>query len=116
MRVKFKAVDPFDKKSYYISKIDFNNKKITILFRGTLENYYDFDDLKIIQTTEMFDINKNEVFEADLITDGLTTYLVFYDKSKGGYYGKSKVKEDQIEPLYVLLEKGFLVQGSSYLQ
>lgn len=79
---KLKAIDDFDKKLYEVTSIDFRRKKLSIHFRGNLENSYDLDEIHVIQSTELLDIDDNEIYESDLLSDGINTYCISYDKKK----------------------------------
>ncbi|WP_339205243.1 YopX family protein [Paenibacillus sp. FSL K6-3182] len=112
--IRLKVVDEFDKKLYSVSAIDFRNNKISVHFRGNLENVFDFGDIHIIQSTELLDNNKNEVYESDLLSNGVKTFCICYDKSKALYYGVELESNEQI-PLEQLLNKKFVVVGNFYI-
>ncbi|MCC0567552.1 MULTISPECIES: hypothetical protein [Brevibacillus] len=112
---KLKIIDEFDKKLYPISLIDFRNKKISVHFRGNLENVYDIEDVHVIQSTELMDSQKNEVYEADLLSNGEKTYCVSYDNKKGGYFGIN-IHNQEKKSLHLLIKEKYIVIGNYYLR
>ncbi|PQP80855.1 hypothetical protein C0Q44_24200 [Paenibacillus sp. PCH8] len=114
-KIILKAVDEFDKKLYSVSAIDFKKNKISVQFKGNLENVYEFEDICIIQSTEMIDNNGNEVYESDLLSDGVKTFCINYNKSKGLYCG-TEVNSVEEESLEVLLRRRFIVVGNFYTE
>lgn len=112
---KFKAFDEFDKELYSVSAIDFRNNKVSVHLRGHLENVYDFGDVQIIQSTELLDANRNEIYESDLLSDGLNTFCIWYNKNTGLYCGVELESNEQIS-LEQLIKKKFLVIGNSYIE
>lgn len=113
--IRLKVIDEFDKKLYPVSAIDFKNNKISVHFRGNLENVYDFGDIHLIQSTELVDNNKNEVYESDLLSDGVKTFCICYDKNKGLYCGVD-LDSNELISLEWLLNKNFVVIGNSYIE
>lgn len=69
-----------------IMSIDFGESKIsvkTLFFERT--NYYDFNDIVLMQSTGLLDKNGKEIFEGDIIdsTDGFLTGVVEFRVSLG---------------------------------
>nr|WP_257148753.1 YopX family protein [Bacillus cereus] len=64
----------------------FFNKVVTALFRGHLENKYEFNEVELMQYTGLLDKNGKEIYEGDVVDtiyDGkLFTGVVVYDKSE----------------------------------
>lgn len=114
-KIMLKAVDEFDKKLYSVSAIDFKKNKISVQFRGDLENVYDYGDIRIIQSTEMIDNNGNEIYESDLLSDGVKTFCISYNKSKGLYCGTELTSAEE-ESLEALLRRRFVVVGNFYIE
>ncbi len=113
--VKFKFVDEYDKKLYLISSIDFKRKKVSVHFRGNLENVYDLDDVRIVQSTELMDNDNNEVYESDLLSNGEKIFCVNYDNKKGRYFGIN-ISNKEKRSLHFLLKENYIVIGNSYLR
>ncbi|WP_455450576.1 YopX family protein [Streptococcus salivarius] len=86
---RFRAWDKTHKTMYEVDdimSIDFGKSKIsvkTLFFERT--NYYDFNDIVLMQSTGFKDKNGKEIFEGDIIdsTDGFITGVVEFREALG---------------------------------
>lgn len=74
---RFRAWNKIHKTMYEVDdimSIDFGKSEIsvkTLFFERT--NCYNFNDIVLMQSTELTDKNDKEIFEGDVVTDGYTT-------------------------------------------
>ena len=83
---KFRAWDKEIKMMIEISLIDFEKHVI----RGTHWKFGEtesikFNDIALMQSTELFDKNNKEIFEGDIVRALDSLYTVFYDNERGSY-------------------------------
>lgn len=102
--IKFKVYDKFNKSVCEVLEIDFKRQKVTALFRNSLPNIYDFDEVEFLQFVGLKDINENDIFERDFLSNGTDNYEVIYDNQRACFFGKSL---NNVISLYDLVNSGY---------
>lgn len=110
------AVPPIENKIYLVTEINFEDKKVTTLFRGFLHNYYDFDELTLLQFTGFQDNDKNEVYHFDLLKKGNSTFKIELDKDIAGFIGLDiSISQKTNRSILDLIADGYLVEGNALI-
>ena len=113
---RYRAWDKIHKIMYEVDdimSIDFEEKEIcvqTIYFEQGLPDsrdldYYDFDDIVLMQSTGMRDKNDREIFEGDILkVTNLSSWLevVSFNEDKAMFVSKELKREIEETPLYDL--------------
>ena len=94
MIAKYRAWDKETKTMIDVSLIDF--KKGVLVgehWKFGETNFMSFDEIKLMQSTGLFDKTNTEIFEGDIVRVLDSTYTVFYDNERGSY--RSKLHDDR---------------------
>lgn len=86
MIAKYRAWDKETKTMIDVSLIDF--KKGVLVgehWKFGETNFMSFDEIKLMQSTGLFDKTNTEIFEGDIVRVLDSTYTVFYDNERGSY-------------------------------
>lgn len=50
-----------------VLEIDFVNKVVLVEYKGLEEIYYTFEEIKILESTKLKDLNNSEIFQDDIV-------------------------------------------------
>ncbi len=104
--IKFRVYEKFNKSVCEVLEIDFKRQKVIALFRNLLPNIYDFDEVEFLQFVGLRDINKNDVYEKDLLSNGIDYYEVFFDDQNACFMGKS---HNNVKTINELVSNGYYI-------
>lgn len=123
---KFRAWDKKLKLLGNVSHIDFKSKKMIYHNHNGLFNYYvNFEDVEIMQSTNLFDKYGVEIFEGDILTDeGNFEYdywdyaTIEFDKTDYTYYIHWKREEvcENITDCYKYTVAGNIYENKELLE
>lgn len=104
--IKFRVYDKFNRSVCDVLEIDFKKQKVIALFRNTLPNIFDFNEVEFLQFVGLKDFNDEDIYEKDILFNGADRYEVIYDSQSACFLGKLK---NEVESLNTLLNKGYYI-------
>ena len=104
--MKLKVYDKFNQSVCDVLEIDFKEQKVTALFRNTLANIFRFDEVEFLQFVGLKDVNDEDIYEKDILYNGINRYEVIFDAQKACFLGKMK---NDVNTLNDLLNDGYYI-------
>jgi hypothetical protein len=108
--LKFRIYDKFNKNVCEVLEIDFKRQKVTALFRKSLPNIFDFDDVEFLQFVGLKDIYNKDIYEKDVLYNGTDRYEVIYDAQRACFLGKL---ENHVDSLNHLINNGYYIDKNN---
>lgn len=115
---KFRAYCKSDKTIYEVLLIDFKAKIEQIQLRHAVNNWYDFEEIVLMQSTGLHDKNGVEIFEGDvveIIYDGESfTGVVVYDLGETDFKATNNHEDYGNNFQYLTVGESIKVIGNIY--
>lgn len=105
--IKLKVYDKFNQSVCDVLEIDFKKQKVTALFRNTLPNIFDFNEVEFLQFVGLKDTNDEDIYEKDILYNGVDRYEVIFDAQSACFLGKLR---DDLDSIKNLLNKGYYIE------
>lgn len=105
--IRLKVYNKFNQTVCDVLEIDFKKQKVTALFRNTLPNIFDFNEVEFLQFVGLKDINNEDIYEKDILYNGVDRYEVIFDAKSASFLGKFK---NDVDTLNSLVNNGYYIE------